>query len=499
MDTGPGSRLEQLIAEFSDLLPMHGLLPPLSAAEVESFVALGERGRRLFHKGDLEGAENAFRGQLAIFAGNHEPFLSLALLEASRGDEKQALADLRAAVVRGFKEMRRVERSEAWSRMRKHPGFLDLVDAIPHLVEVESKWPDWELFEASRTPGSYESVRRKHEETISRIDGIAPALGPCMTARWKKLFDRVTAALLERYVAKRGDALDYGEALERLMAFYADGNLKCWQQLPRNSVRRLEEACDAMLRHAPDGRMRPVALVGLALARNSERDKRGALQEGAAENIREYLSEVMRLHFNSAVAPTAAVGLIRTDLESGRRDEAAARYRRLLTDFSSHTALLQSVREGLGDLALWLGGLPDFSADNLKGETINSASLGGKVTVIDFWATWCNPCIEEFTTMARIDERHGGDVKLLGVNLDSTEELTAEDLRAWVLERGVAGEHLHDGRGWDSELARLFGVKEIPFSVVVAPDGEVLAVDEHGKRLEKAVKAALRHGRTDRD
>ena len=94
--------------------------------------------------------------------------------------------------------------------------------------------------------------------------------------------------------------------------------------------------------------------------------------------------------------------------------------------------------------------------------------------------------------MRRIAERHGEEVTLLGVNLDSSEDLSVDDLRAWIAQRELRGVQLHDGRSWESELVSIFGVKEIPFSVLVGPDGAVLAVNERGKRLEKAVKAALR-------
>jgi len=491
MVTGPGTWLEQLIDEFNDFLPMYGMLPPLSVAEVERFVALSEQGRELFRTGDLEGAEKAFRGQLAIYAGNHEPFLGLALLEASRDAGKPALSHLRAAVLRGFTDMRRVEKAEAWIRLRKHPGFLTLVDAIPYLVKVERKWPDWDLFQASRPPSSFESIRLKHEELSSLVADSSPVLGPIQAARWNRLFDRVIAAMLEAYVAQNREALDFGQALERLMTLYADGPLHRWELLSRKSAERLGKVCDLMLQHAPDSSMRPVALVGLALVRNSDRDKKGRLRASSGEEIRTYLGEVMSLHFRSTVLPTAAVGLVRTELDLGRQDAAAARYLQFRREHAGDTTWLHRVREELGEWALRLGGLPEFSAASLAGETISSESLGGRVTVIDFWATWCQPCVEEFDTMRRIDDRHGADVTLLGVNLDSSEELSADDLRAWIAQRELRGEQLHDGRSWESEMVSSFGVKEIPFSVVVAPDGSVLAVNEHGKRLEKAVKAAL--------
>jgi hypothetical protein len=82
-------------------------------------------------------------------------------------------------------------------------------------------------------------------------------------------------------------------------------------------------------------------------------------------------------------------------------------------------------------------------------------------------------------------------VVVLGVNLDAAEDCAVEELDRWVAHHDVPGSHLHDGLSWDSELVKTFGVREIPFNVVVGPDGSVLAVNEHGKRLEKAVKAAV--------
>jgi hypothetical protein len=51
---------------------------------------------------------------------------------------------------------------------------------------------------------------------------------------------------------------------------------------------------------------------------------------------------------------------------------------------------------------------------------------------------------------------------------------------------------VHDGLGWDSQLVRALGVTEIPFTVVLDPEGQVLAVNRHGKELESTVRAALR-------
>lgn len=85
----------------------------------------------------------------------------------------------------------------------------------------------------------------------------------------------------------------------------------------------------------------------------------------------------------------------------------------------------------------------------------------------------------------------GDRVTVLGINLDYGDELSADELRQWIEKNDVPGRQLYDGLGWESELADAFGVKEIPFSVVVDANGDVVAIEAHGKALKKAVLAAL--------
>ena len=63
-------------------------MPNLTAEEVERYVALGRDGLDRLSSGDPVGAEAAFQGQIAIFPPNPEPYVSLAFLEAGRGDKK---------------------------------------------------------------------------------------------------------------------------------------------------------------------------------------------------------------------------------------------------------------------------------------------------------------------------------------------------------------------------------------------------------------------------
>jgi len=93
--------------------------------------------------------------------------------------------------------------------------------------------------------------------------------------------------------------------------------------------------------------------------------------------------------------------------------------------------------------------------------------------------------------MRRLEERYGDRIVLLGVNLDRTDECSTDVLREWVVREKVPGRQIRDGLGWDSEVVKAFGIKEIPFNVVVGRDGTVRAVNEQGKRIEKAVRATV--------
>jgi len=492
--SGGGDYVDLLVGEFSDYLPHADMVRQLSPDEVESYVALGQAGRDRIRAGDRAGAEAAFRGQIAIYPVNDEPFVALALLHAAHGDRKMAIYHLRAAVVRGFRDLRRVERSEAWTKMPRNTEYLKLRDAVKHMHDLERDWPRWDSFRIVQVPADLESILHEQVALTARIDGMAPALGPRLTGLWHRVMARATAARLEAYLFKHPEAPDFAPAVERLMDLYTGGLLHCWHRPTHASARALARISDLVLERFPDSAMRPAALVGGALAANARRDGRGGLGDEAARQIRTALEEVVTRHADSPVFPAALVGLVRVEMETGRTESAVAHYRSFRREHAADSERVDRVQAGLGELGLRLGGLPEFRATTLGGWEFGPDTLRGKTVVLDFWATWCGPCVEEFPTLRRIGKRHGDEVLVLGINLDTAQDLSEEALREWIVREQVPGRHVHDGLSWDSDLVAAFGVSEIPFNVVVGPDGAVLAVNERGRRLEKVVRAAVERG-----
>jgi thiol-disulfide isomerase/thioredoxin len=117
---------------------------------------------------------------------------------------------------------------------------------------------------------------------------------------------------------------------------------------------------------------------------------------------------------------------------------------------------------------------PEFSLPLVGGGTVTLESLRGHTVLIDFWATWCPPCLLEIPELNALShELDGSNARILAVSVDS---LTAEALGDWLKERDV----LYPVALGDTDLAGRYGADAFPFHVVLGPDGKVLERLESG-------------------
>ena len=118
------------------------------------------------------------------------------------------------------------------------------------------------------------------------------------------------------------------------------------------------------------------------------------------------------------------------------------------------------------------------------------SKLKGKVVYVDFWASWCGPCRQSFPWMNEMQGKYGAKgLQIVGVNLDA-KRADADQFLAQLPARFSVG---FDAKG---DTAKQFGVKGMPTSVLIGPDGKVLAIhqgfkDEDRKELEAKFAAAL--------
>jgi thiol-disulfide isomerase/thioredoxin len=118
------------------------------------------------------------------------------------------------------------------------------------------------------------------------------------------------------------------------------------------------------------------------------------------------------------------------------------------------------------------------------------SKLKGKVVYVDFWASWCGPCRQSFPWMNEMQGKYGArGLQIVAVNLDA-KRADADQFLAQVPARFSVG---FDAKG---DSAKQFGVKGMPTSVLIGPDGKVLAIhqgfkDEDRKELEAKFVSAL--------
>jgi thiol-disulfide isomerase/thioredoxin len=131
---------------------------------------------------------------------------------------------------------------------------------------------------------------------------------------------------------------------------------------------------------------------------------------------------------------------------------------------------------------------PDFELLDLAGKPVHLSDFRGKTVVIDFWATWCPPCVFQVPELNALWEAHRevGDLVVVGVAVDVE---GAEVVAPWVKEQGVGYTILLG----NEELAREFGVLGFPTLVLVKPDGKIdsmhVGLMEHAE-LEQLVAPA---------
>ncbi|CAN5672828.1 hypothetical protein BH23PLA1_BH23PLA1_15190 [soil metagenome] len=133
--------------------------------------------------------------------------------------------------------------------------------------------------------------------------------------------------------------------------------------------------------------------------------------------------------------------------------------------------------------------------DAISGEEVSMEKLRGKVVVLDFWATWCGPCIAELPKMLSIyNEYKDKGVEFIGISLDAPEDQGGLDkLKAFVEENELPWLHYYQGNGWESEFSRSWGINSIPAIFVVDQQGNLYSTNARG-RLETMIPELLAKG-----
>lgn len=112
---------------------------------------------------------------------------------------------------------------------------------------------------------------------------------------------------------------------------------------------------------------------------------------------------------------------------------------------------------------------PDFTATLVDGSSFTLSEQQGKVVLLNFWATWCGPCVREMPAFTRLVDTYGDQLALLAVNSGESEQ-TVQD---FLDEKGYAFPVAADP---DWAVGELYPTDSIPYTVIIAPDGTIAGI-----------------------
>lgn len=134
---------------------------------------------------------------------------------------------------------------------------------------------------------------------------------------------------------------------------------------------------------------------------------------------------------------------------------------------------------------------PDFEEKKPDGTTMKLSDLRGKVVLLDFWASWCGPCRKENPNVVAVYNKYKDDgFTVMSVSLDKSKD---NWLKAIESDGLIWENHVSDLKHWSSRVAQIYGVRGIPFTVLIDQEGKIVKTKLRGPALEQELQRIFGH------
>jgi peroxiredoxin len=131
---------------------------------------------------------------------------------------------------------------------------------------------------------------------------------------------------------------------------------------------------------------------------------------------------------------------------------------------------------------------PDIRLKTPEGNVKPLSSLEGKVVLVDFWASWCKPCIRTIPKLKKVYKKYNDQgFEIYGVSLDKKR-------KSWekaIDKHGMNWVHVSDLKYFNSAAAQKYKIKSIPFTVLVDRDGKIIASGLRGQELVEKIEEVM--------
>ena len=153
----------------------------------------------------------------------------------------------------------------------------------------------------------------------------------------------------------------------------------------------------------------------------------------------------------------------------------------LFLSFFANNVQAQVVGLEIGDIA------PEIDLPDTKGNNIALSSLRGSIVLVDFWATWCGPCIKEQPELLKLYNTYPEKFSIYGVSLDTKKP-------AWtgmIAKLKLPWSQVSDLKYWSSQAATDYMIQALPYNFLLDKNGIILAKNIHGSKLNQLLKELM--------
>ncbi|MGC8644155.1 MAG: TlpA family protein disulfide reductase [Isosphaeraceae bacterium] len=232
----------------------------------------------------------------------------------------------------------------------------------------------------------------------------------------------------------------------------------------------------------PDGPVKALARMIVTMARaQAGRHDQALLQY---KELMKGLGKVDQEEFATSFSDTFAASAV----AAGEFATAREVYRALDERFADVPTVREKVTRELNRLDKVGKPAPVFDARDLAGQSVRLESLKGKYVLVDFWATWCSPCLAELPRLQEAYRKYkGAGFEIVSVSLDETRSAVAD----FVKVRKLPWFQLHNATA-GADLVEAFGVSSIPATYLVDPEGKIIRLDLRGPALDATLAKVLK-------
>jgi len=216
-------------------------------------------------------------------------------------------------------------------------------------------------------------------------------------------------------------------------------------------------------------------------------------QTGGLEAYEDLAYEALRKNPDDDVKAGVVMTLLRDAAQNDEKEKQKMLYAWLEAEYGD-TPMARIARSRYAtDRTIQAGNsVPSFEVAALRDttKTFTLSAFEGQYVLLDFWATWCGPCIDELPTLRKADSTYGGDdFTILSLSFDGERSTVTDFLK----DREMPWKHAFVEGGFESDVANKFEVVGIPKPILIGPNGRIVATEEdlRGEKLLETLEEHL--------